>query len=114
MKQVLSAKLKLHTTSAQFQALRHTQVAYRDALNYVSRYSFEHGKLSNKVALQEGTYDEVRARFGLPEAPGLFGSPASGSHLQGLVDQGQAQRQASRVRSHHEALQGPGSPPEVC
>ena len=58
MKQVLSAKLKLHTTSAQFQALRHTQVAYRDALNYVSRYSFEHGKLSNKVALQEGTYEE--------------------------------------------------------
>jgi putative transposase len=66
MKQVISAKLKLKTTPEQLASLRHTQLAYRDALNYVSRYSFEHGKISNKVALQEGTYDEVRARFGLP------------------------------------------------
>src|SRR5947208_10689906 len=66
MKQVLSAKLKLKTLPEQFQALRHTQLAYRDGLNYVSHYSFAHGKISNKVALQEATYDELRARFGLP------------------------------------------------
>jgi predicted transposase len=66
MKQVLSAKLKLHTTPEQFQALRATQLAYRDALNYVSRYAFDHGKKSNKVALQEGTYQELRTRFKLP------------------------------------------------
>jgi putative transposase len=62
----LTAKLKLHTTPEQFRALRQTQLAYRDALNYVSRYAFAHGKMSNKVGLQEGTYQEVRTRFGLP------------------------------------------------
>jgi putative transposase len=62
----LTAKLKLHTTPEQFSALRQTQLAYRDALNYVSRYAFAHGKLSNKVSLQEGTYQDIRSRFGLP------------------------------------------------
>jgi putative transposase len=62
----ITAKLKLHTTPDQFRALRQTQLAYRDALNYVSRYAFEHGKMSNKVGLQEGTYLGVRAKFGLP------------------------------------------------
>src|SRR3989440_1802899 len=66
MKTVITAKLKLSTTPEQFQALRTTQLAYRDALNYVSQYAFEHGKMSNRVALQDGTYDEVRARFHLP------------------------------------------------
>ena len=61
-----TAKLTLHTTPEQFRALRQTQLAYRDALNSVSRYAFEHGKLSNKVGLQEGTYLDVRAKFGLP------------------------------------------------
>jgi hypothetical protein len=32
MKQIITAKLKLHTTHEQFQALRTTQLAYRDAL----------------------------------------------------------------------------------
>jgi putative transposase len=66
MKTTLSAKLKLHTTPEQFKALRATQLAYRDALNYVSQYAFAHGKMSNKVGLQEGTYQEIRARFTLP------------------------------------------------
>ena len=62
----ITAKLKLHTTPEQFSALRQTQLAYRDALNYVSRYAFAHGKMSNKVGLQEGTYLDIRTRFGLP------------------------------------------------
>ncbi len=66
MNTTLSAKLKLHTTPQQFKALRQTQLAYRDALNYVSQYAFEHGKMSNKVGLQEGTYQQIRARFKLP------------------------------------------------
>jgi putative transposase len=66
MKTMITAKLKLHTTKEQFAALRTTQLAYRDALNLVSRYAFAHDKMSNKVKLQEGTYDEVRARFHLP------------------------------------------------
>ena len=59
----MTAKLKLHTDPVQFVALPTTQLAYRDALNSVSQYAFEHGKMSNRVALQDGTYDEVRARF---------------------------------------------------
>ena len=66
MKTVISAKLKLHTDPAQFAALGATQLAYRDTLNFVSQYAYEHGKMSNRVALQDGTYDEVRARFHLP------------------------------------------------
>ena len=62
----LTAKLKLHTTPEQFRVLRQTQLAYRDALNFVSRYAFAHGKMSNKVGLQEGTYRDIRSRFGLP------------------------------------------------
>ncbi len=66
MNMALTAKLKLHTTPDQFRALRQTQLAYRAALNYVSRYAFSHGKMSNKVALQESTYADIRTQFGLP------------------------------------------------
>src|SRR5438876_5988706 len=66
MKQMITAKLKLHTSREQFQALRATQLAYRDALNYVSRYSFVHGKKSNQQWLQQETYAQVRAVYHLP------------------------------------------------
>jgi putative transposase len=66
MKQMLTAKLKLHTDPGQFQALRTTQLAYRDALNYVSRHAFAHGKKSNQEWLQRETYTEVRAVYHLP------------------------------------------------
>src|SRR5215467_13710729 len=66
MKQLITAKLKLYTTPEQFQALRTTQLAYRDALNYVSRYSFTHGKMSSGRALQRDCYDEIRLVYKLP------------------------------------------------
>jgi putative transposase len=66
MDSIITAKLKLQTTPEQFRALRQTQLAYRDALNYVSRYAFEHGKMSNQISLQGATYLDVRACFGLP------------------------------------------------
>src|SRR3989440_1656191 len=66
MKTVITAKLKLKPTPEQFAALHCTQLAYRDALNHVSQYAFEHGKMSNRVALQDGTYDDIRTRFHLP------------------------------------------------
>ena len=66
MKTIITAKLKLHTTPDQFTALRATQLAYRDSLNLVSRYAFAQGKISNAVRLQDGTYDDIRARFHLP------------------------------------------------
>src|SRR3989454_5674590 len=66
MKQMLTAKLKLNTTPEQFKALRQTQLAYRDALNSVSQYAFEHGKTSSGRALQKGCYDDIRLKFCLP------------------------------------------------
>jgi putative transposase len=66
MRQVTTAKLKLMTTPEQYSLLRQTQLAYRDALNYVSRYAFAHGKMSNAERLQQGTYDDIRLQFNLP------------------------------------------------
>ncbi len=66
MKQTLVAKLKLVTTPEQFKVLRTTQLAYRDALNAVSRYAYAHGKTSNKVKLQEAMYREIRTRYKIP------------------------------------------------
>src|SRR5579859_4784746 len=65
MKITLTAKLKLLTTPDQFAALRATQLAYQDALNYVSAYSFAHGKTSNGKRLQKETYADIRGQFGL-------------------------------------------------
>ena len=66
MKQIITAKLKLNTTTDQFQALRTTQLAYRDALNAVSCYAFEHGKTSSNITLHRGMYAELRTRYHLP------------------------------------------------
>ncbi len=66
MKQIITAKLKLLTTPEQVQALRQTQLTYRDALNAVSHYAFEHGKTSNAIVLHRGMYAELRARYHLP------------------------------------------------
>ena len=66
MQQIITAKLKLLVTPEQHQLLRQTQLAYRDALNYVSRYAFEQGKTSSNDRLQQGTYHEIRVLYGLP------------------------------------------------
>jgi putative transposase len=66
MHQIITAKLKLNTTPEQLALLRQAQLAYRDALNYVSRYAFEHGKISNEELLHKETYYDIRAKFGLP------------------------------------------------
>ncbi len=63
---MISAKLKLHTTPEDFQALRRTQLAYRDGLNAVSHYAYAHGKTSNNQKLHQGMYAELRAKYHLP------------------------------------------------
>ena len=110
MKTVIAAKLKLHTTPDQFQALRTTQLAYRDALNYVSRYAFEHGKMSNRVALQDGTYDEVRARFRLPSQMACSVPRQVGATYKDLwtkVKQNAAHRKAGRTKKWYKGLDQP-------
>ena len=66
MQQIITAKLKLITTPEQCEALRQTQLAYRDGLNAVSRYAFERGKISNVTRLHKGMYAELRASYHLP------------------------------------------------
>jgi putative transposase len=66
MQQIITAKLKLATTQEQFEALRQTQLAYRDALNAVSRFAFSQGKTSTVSRLHKGMYAELRARYQLP------------------------------------------------
>lgn len=66
IQQIITAKLKLLATPEQHHMLRQTQLAYRDALNHVSRYAFTQGKTSNTDRLQKGTYRAIRALYALP------------------------------------------------
>ena len=107
MKTVITAKLKLHTTQEQFQALRATQLAYRDSLNYASRYAFEHGKISNRVAIQDGTYREIRSRFHLPAQMACSVSRQVGATYKTLwtkVKQNSALRQAGLTKKRYKGL----------
>ncbi len=107
MKTVITAKLKLHTSTEEFAALRAMQLAYRDALNYVSRYAYAHGKKSNAVALQDGTYDEVRARFHLPAQMACSVPRQVGATYKTLwtkVKQNAAARQAGLTKKRYQGL----------
>src|SRR2546426_150646 len=110
MKTVIMAKLKLHTTPQQFAQLRQTQLAYRDALNYVSQYAYAHGKSSNRVALQDGTYDDVRARFHLPSQMACSVPRQVGATYKALwtkVKQNAAQRKAGITKKRYKGLDQP-------
>src|ERR1700688_1241817 len=107
MKTLLTAKLKLQTTPEQFAALRQTQLAYRDALNYVSRYAFEHGKMSNKVKLQDGTYREIRTRFKIPAQMACSVPRQVGATYKGLwtkVKKNAEDRKAGRTKKRYKGL----------
>ncbi len=104
---VLTAKLKLHTSPEQFKSLRATQLAYRDALNYVSQYAYAHGKTSNKVALQDGTYNEVRTRFHLPSQMACSVPRQVGATYKALwtkVKQNAASRKDGRTKKRYKGL----------
>jgi putative transposase len=110
MKQIITAKLKLQTDPAQFQALRVTQLAYRDALNYVSRYAFQHGKISSGRALQRECYDDIRVQYGLPaqmacNVPRQVG--ATYKTLWTKVKQNAALRKAGATKKRYKGLDTP-------
>src|SRR5260370_11664105 len=110
MKQMLTAKLKLHTTPAQFQALRPTQMAYRNGLNSVSRYAFEHGKMSSGRALQRDCYDDIRAAFGLPAQMACNVPRQVGATYKALwtkVKQNAAARKAGHTKKRYKGLDTP-------
>jgi len=107
MQQMMTAKVKLHTTPEQFQALRQTQLAYRDALNHVSRYAFEHGKMSSGRALQRDCYDEIRLKYGIPaqlacNVPRQVG--ATYKTLWTKVKQNAAARRAGKTKRRYKGL----------
>ncbi len=107
MKTVISAKLKLNTMPEQFAQLRATQLAYRDALNFVSKYAFEHGKMSNAVGLQDGTYDEIRARFRLPSQMACSVPRQVGATYKGLwtkVKQNAEHRKSGHTKKRYKGL----------
>src|SRR5215471_1530799 len=110
MKQVITAKLKLQATSEQFRALRTTQLAYRDALNYVSRYAYEHGKMSNKVGLQDGTYAEIRERYHIPAQMACSIPRQVGATYKTLwtrAKQNAAMRKAGLTKKRYKGLDNP-------
>src|SRR5437588_9628511 len=110
MKHMLTAKLKLHTTPDQFAALRQTQLAYRDALNAVSRYAYEHGKMSQQQALQRATYDDIRLKYHLPaqmacNVPRQVG--ATYKVLWTKVKQNAALRKTGQTKKRYKGLDNP-------
>src|SRR6266852_969284 len=110
MQQIITAKLKLLTTPEQHQLLRQTQLAYRDALNYVSRYSFEHGKLSNAERLQQGTYHEIRVLFHLPAQMACNVPRQVAANYKGLwtkLKQNLAHRKAGHTKKRYKGLDQP-------
>ena len=107
MKQMITAKLKLSTSPEQFQALRATQLAYREALNYTSRYAYAHGKMSNQQALQRETYAEIRTVYHLPaqmacNVPRQVG--ATYKTLWTKVKQNATLRKAGKTKKRYEGL----------
>jgi putative transposase len=107
MKTVITAKLKLNTTKEQGAHLRAMQLAYRDALNFVSQYAFAHGKMSNKVALQDGTYNEIRTRFHLPSQMACSVPRQVGATYKGLwtkVKQNALDRKSGRTKKRYKGL----------
>ena len=107
MKQIIVAKLKLSTSPAQYQALRTTQLAYRDALNLVSVYAFEHGKLSNQQKLQKACYDTIRQQFALPAQMAYNVPRQVGATYKGLwtkVKKNKQHRQAGYTKKRYKGL----------
>ncbi len=99
--------MKLHTTPDQFAALRQTQLAYRDGLNYVSQYSFTHGKMSNQRALQRETYDDIRLKYNLPAQMACNVPRQVGATYKSLwtkVKQNAAHRKAGQTKKRYKGL----------
>src|SRR5216684_2239746 len=110
MQQIITAKLKLLAMPEQHQMLRQTQLAYCDALNYVSHYAFEHGKLSNNDRLQKGTYRDIRALFKLPSQMACNVPRQVAATYKGLwtkLKQNLAHRKAGHTKKRYKGLDQP-------
>src|SRR5213080_66695 len=107
MKQIMTAKLKLRTSPEQFRALRQTQLVYRDALNHVSHYAFEHGKMSSGRVLQQDCYDEIRVQYHLHAQMACNVPRQVGATYKALwtkVKQNAALRKAGKTKKRYKGL----------
>jgi predicted transposase len=112
MKQTIIAKLRLRTTTQQFAQLRSLQLAYREALNYVSRYAFAHGKMSNTARLQEGTYEDIRVLYALPAQMACSIPRQVGATYKGLwtkLKKNSESRKAGITKKRYKGLDQPPS-----
>jgi putative transposase len=85
-------------------------LAYRDALNHVSRFAFEHGKLSNVERLQQGTYRDMRALFHLPSQMACNVPRQVAATYKGLwtkLKQNLAHRKAGHTKKRYKGLDQP-------
>ncbi len=112
MQQVSTAKLKLITTAEQNHSLRKTQLAYRDSLNYVSKYAFEHGKISNEKRLHQGTYYDIRSLFKLPSEMTNNAIRQVGATYKGLWTKAKKNAEQLRKRTTKKRYKGLDKPPE--
>jgi putative transposase len=114
VKTTLTAKLKLTLTPTQFAALRATGLAYRDALNLMSAYAFAHGKTSSRRRLQEATYAQIRAQFGLPAQMACNVPRQVAATYQGLWTKVRQNAEARPQGLYQEAVQGMRSGSPLC
>jgi putative transposase len=90
--------------------LRQTQLAYRDALNFVSRYAFAHDKTSSNDRLQKGTYRDIRALFQLPSQMACNVPRQVAGTYKGLwtrLKQNLAHRKAGHTKKRYKGLDKP-------
>src|SRR5260370_19853884 len=112
MQQIITAKLKLTTTKEQFEALRQTQLAYRDALNAVSRYAFSQGKTSNVTRLHKGMYAELRVRYHLPSQLACSVERQVASSYKGVWTKLKNKVEHRRAKSTKKPINGLDQPPQ--
>lgn len=111
MKQVITAKLKLHPTPEQFQALRQTQLAYRAGLNAVSQYAFAHGKTSSTTALHRGMYAELRVYHNLPSQLACSVERQVAATYKGLWTKFKKNREHRQIKITRKQYKGLDQPP---
>src|SRR5713226_934435 len=109
---MISAKLQLHTDPEQFQALRTTQLAYKEALNAVSRYAFAHGKTSSNLALHRGMYAELRAKYHLPSQLACSVERQVAATYKGLWTKVKKNAEHRKARITKKRFKGLDQPPE--
>jgi len=111
MQTTLTVKLKLTTNPAQFQALRATQLAYRDALNHVSVAAFYQGKSGSRKKLHKAFYAEVRQHYGLSSQMACSVFRQVGATYQGLWTKAKKNAEAVRKGYTKKRFRGLDQPP---